>query len=109
MTAEFAKEAERQGRMIIKEPIFLVESRADGEMWYYIPAIGVPQSMDCYESLEMLKKWLKGTKMHDKVFLIYDDLRILPRWIDHLDWMNQYLEVKTIKKQEFITWIQSTM
>lgn len=109
LTAEFAKEAERQGRMIIKEPIFLVESRADGEMWYYIPAIGVPQSMDCYESLEMLKKWLKGTKMPDKVFLIYDDLRILPRWIDHLDWMNQYLLVKTIKKQEFITWIQSTM
>lgn len=109
LTAEFAKEAERHGRMILKEPMFLVESRTDGQTWYYIPAIGVPQSIDCYESLEMLKKWMQGTKMPEKVFLIYDDLRILPRWIDHLDWMNQYLEVKTIKKQEFMTWIQSTM
>ena len=108
LTAEFVKEAKRQGRIIIKEPMFLVEMRTDGGVWYYIPAIGVPQSMDCYESLEMLEKWLHGSKMPDKVFLIYDDLRVLPRWIAHLDWMNQYLEVKTIKKQEFTSWLQST-
>ena len=108
LTAEFVKEAMRQGRKIIKEPMFLVEMRTDGGVWYYIPAIGVPQSMDCYESLEMLEKWLHGSKMPDKVFLIYDDLRVLPRWIAHLDWMNRYLEVKTIKKQEFTSWLQST-
>lgn len=108
LTAEFVKEAERQGRTIIKEPMFLVEMRTDREVWYYIPAIGVPQSMDCYESLEMLKKWLHGSKIPNKVFLIYDNLRVLPRWIAHLDWMNQYLEVKTIKKQEFALWLQST-
>lgn len=108
LTAEFVKEAERQGRVIIKEPMFLVEMRGDDKAWYYIPAIGVPQSMDCYESLEMLNKWMRGGKMPDKVFLIYDDLRVLPRWIAHLDWMNKYLEVKTIKKQEFTKWLQST-
>ena len=108
LTTEFVKEAERQGRTIIKEPMFLVEMRTDREVWYYIPAIGVPQSMDCYESLEMLKKWLYGSKIPDKVFLIYDNLRVLPRWIAHLDWMNQYLEVKTIKKQEFASWLQLT-
>jgi hypothetical protein len=108
LTAEFAKEAELQGRTIVKEAMFLVESRPDGKIWYYIPAIGVPQSMDYYESSEILKKWVQKNKIPDKVFLIYDDLRILPRWISHLDWMNNYLIVKSIKKQEFTTWIKST-
>ena len=109
LTAEFAKEAERQGRTILKEHIFLVEKRKDGKKWYYIPAIGVPQSMDYYESTETIKQWISGNNLPDKVFLIYDDLRILPKWISHLDWMDNYLEVKSIKKQNFTTWIQSTM
>ena len=106
LTAEFVKEAERQGRTIVKGPVFLVETRQNGKKWYYIPAIGVPQSMDCYESREMLKKWLVGGGMPDKLFLIYDDMRILPKWIAHLDWMNESLEVKTIKKQEFELWLK---
>lgn len=109
LTAEFAKEAERQGRTILKEHIFLVEKRKDGKKWYYIPAIGVPQSMDYYESTVTIKQWISGNNLPDKVFLIYDDLRILPKWISHLDWMDNYLEVKSIKKQNFTTWIQSTM
>lgn len=108
LTAEFVKEAERQGRAIIKEPMFLVEKRQDGKLWYYFPIIGVPQSMDCYESQKMLKQWLPEDKMPEKVSLIYDDMRILPKWIAHLDWMREYLIVKTIKKQEFELWLKST-
>ena len=105
LTGEFVKEANRQGRTIIKEPTFLVEQMADGNFWYYIPAIGVPQSMDCFESVKMLERW--NGKMPEKVFLIYDDLSILPRWIEHLVWMNNYLEVKTIKMQEFESWLKT--
>lgn len=108
LTAEFVKEAERQGRAIVKEPMFLVEQRQNGKLWYYIPIIGVPQSMDCYESQEMLKQWLPKDKMPEKVSLIYDDMRILPKWIAHLDWMREYLIVKTIKKQEFELWLKTT-
>lgn len=104
LTGEFVKEANRQGKTIIKEPAFLVEKMSDGNFRYYIPAIGVPQSTDCHESLKMLERW--GGKMPDKVFLIYDDLSVLPRWIEHLDWMNKYLEVKTIKMQEFESWLK---
>ena len=108
LTAEFVKEAERQGRTIVKEPMFLVEQRQNGKLWYYIPIIGVPQSMDCYESQEMLKQWLPKDKMPEKVSLIYDDMRILPKWIAHLDWMREYLIVKTIKKREFELWLKTT-
>jgi hypothetical protein len=105
LTGEFVKEARRQGRTIIKEPTFLVEQMEGGKHWYYIPAIGVPQSWDCYESVKMLERW--NNALPEKVFLIYDDLSILPRWIAHLEWMNRYLEVKTIKMQEFESWLKA--
>ena len=105
LTSEFVKEANRQGRTIIKEPIFLVEKMGGGEYWYYIPAIGVPQSWDCYESVKLLERWNKT--IPQKVFLIYDDLSVLPRWIAHLEWMNNYLEVKTIKMQKFESWLKT--
>lgn len=106
LTAEFMKEAKRQGRSIVKGPVFLIETRQNGKKWYYFPAIGVPQSMDCYESRETLKKWLVCGVMPDRLYLIYDDMRILPKWIAYLDWMNESLEVKTIKKQEFESWLK---
>ena len=106
LTAEFVKEATRQKRSIIKEPTFLVERREGDRYWYYIPAIGVPQSVAFQESQKMLSRW--GITKPERVYLIYDDLSILPQWIEHLDWMSDYLEVKTIKKQEFASWLQKT-
>ncbi len=105
LTGEFVKEASRQGRTIIKEPAFLIEEMGGGDYRYYIPAIGVPQSWDCYESVRMLERW--NNKTPQKVFLIYDDLSVLPRWIEHLEWMNKYLDVKTIKMQEFESWLKT--
>jgi len=104
LTGEFVKEAERQGRTIIKEPSFLVEQKQNGEFWYYIPAIGVPKSEDCHESVKMLERW--NGALPKKVYLIYDDLSILPRWIKHLEWLNEYLEVKTIQKRDFESWLK---
>ena len=59
--------------------------------------------MDYHESLIMLEKLL-NVKV-ESVYLIYDDLSILPKWIEHLDWMDKYLEVKTIKKHDFGEWL----
>ena len=106
LTAEFVKEAAHHKRSIIKEPAFLVEQRTNEKFWYYIPAIGVPQSINFQESIKMLSRW--GVTKPERVYLIYDDLSILPQWIEHLDWMSDYLEVKTIKKQEFALWLQKT-
>lgn len=105
LTGEFIKEAKRQGRIIIKEPTFLVEQIEDNKFYYYMPTIGVPQSWDCYESEKMLESW--NDTFPKKVFLIYDDLSILPEWIKHLEWMNKYLEVQTIKMQDFELWLKT--
>ena len=102
LKGEFIKEAVRQGRNIVSEPLHLVEQTKNGYVCY-IPTIGVPQSVDYHESLIMLEKLL-NVKV-ESVYLIYDDLSILPKWIEHLDWMDKYLEVKTIKKHDFGEWL----
>ena len=102
LKGEFIKEAVRQGRNILSEPLHLAEQTKNGYV-YYIPTIGVPQSVDYHESLIMLEKLVK--EKVEGVFLIYDDLSILPMWIDHLDWMDKYLEVRTIKKHDFGEWL----
>ena len=104
LVGEFIKEAQKVGRVMIQEYKYLVERLEDNNVNVFIPAVGVPQSYDCFESLQF-KALLKNPKT--SIYLIYDDLRIKRRWIDHLDWLNQSLEVKTIKKNDFSLWLQS--
>ena len=106
LTAEFVKEANRQGRTVIKAPTFLVEEHSSGHIWYYIPAIGVPQSIDFQNSQDLLSEWKIDNP--EKVFLIYDDFSVLPQWIKHFDWISNYLEIKAIKKQDFALWLEKT-
>ena len=104
LKGEFIKEARRCGRNIISESCYLVEKINNDKYLYYIPTIGVPQSIDCHESSIMLEGLVNGKV--DELYLIYDDLSVLSRWIEHLDWMNNFLLVKTIKKQEFKKWFE---
>ena len=104
LVGEFIKEAQKVGRVMIQEYKYLVERLTDGNVNVFIPAVGVPQSYDCFESLQF-KDLLKNPQT--KVHLIYDDLRIKRRWIEHLDWLNKSLEVQTIKKNEFSLWLQN--
>ena len=67
--------------------------------------IGIPQSLDCNQSAE-LKKEITDYEIVS-IYLLYDNIRIRQKWIKHLDWLNDYLEVKTIKKQEFDKWLQT--
>lgn len=104
LVGEFISEAEKQGKQLIQEYVYLIEHIDGDGMRIFIPAVGVPQSYDCFESLRF-KKHLAGNKV--EIYLIYDDLRVKKAWIQHLDWLNDSsLEVKTIKKKEFTLWLQ---
>jgi hypothetical protein len=104
LVGEFIKEALKVDKSLVQEYKYLVERKDDGDVNVFIPAVGVPQSYDCYESLQF-KELLRNPKT--KIHLIYDDLRIKKRWIEHLDWLNVSLEVKTIKKKDFALWLQN--
>lgn len=102
LVGEFIKEAQKVGRTLIQEYKYLVERMDGDELNVFIPAVGVPQSYDCYDSLRF-KDLLNNPDSH--IYLIYDDLRIKRKWIDHLDWLNNSLEVQTIKKNAFSQWL----
>lgn len=105
LVGEFIKEASKVGRQLVQEYKYLVEYD-EGELKnVFIPAVGVPHSYDCYNSLEF-KEILECPDI--KLHLIYDDLRIKRSWIDHLDWLNNSIEVKTIKKNDFALWLQNS-
>lgn len=104
LVGEFIKEAQKVGRVMIQEYKYLVERLEDNNVNVFIPAVGVPQSYDCFESLQF--KFLLKNPM-TRIYLIYDDLRIKRKWIEHLDWLNKSLEVQTIKKNDFSLWLQN--
>lgn len=68
----------------------------------YIPTVGIPQSINCQNSQKLTAKIEKGEI--NSIHLIYDEMSIRDYWLEHLDWLNNYLEIKTIKKQEFNNW-----
>ena len=106
LITEFRNIAEKNNRMVTVQPEkILTENRPNGEHIIYIPTIGIAQSTSC-QSAE-IKKELMG---YDEVSirLIYDDLRIRDRWLKHLDWLNDNFkkDIKTLKKQDFESWLQ---
>ena len=102
LISEFLETAKKYGREIIQQPQrFLTEEKEEGMKRVFIPTVGIPQSINCDQSRE-IKKELQEI---DEIHLIYDDLRIRDKWLGHLDWLNNYLDVKTLKKQNFDKWL----
>ena len=107
LITEFRNIAHRLGKKVVVQPErFLTEDLTNGIRRIYIPTIGIPQSTSC-QSAEIRKELLNyGNNVSIK--LIYDDLRIREKWINHLEWLNKNLnvDIKTLKKQDFESWLQ---
>jgi hypothetical protein len=105
LITEFRNIAEQCGREVIVQPEkFLTEDLPSGKRIVYIPTIGIPQSTSC-QSAEIKKELYRHNDV--SIRLIYDDLRIREKWINHLDWLNDNFkkDIKTLKKQDFQTWL----
>jgi hypothetical protein len=106
LITEFLNIARKFGKQVNLQPErFITEDIADQKRRIFIPSVGIPQSIDCNQSSE-LKKEIREYSV-DEVYLIYDDVRIREKWLKHLGYLNEYLDVKTIKKQEFDSWLQN--
>jgi hypothetical protein len=69
-------------------------TRADGRVLAVIPAVGVPTS----DRINAMFDAITGTVTDSYgVWIIYDDRGILSTWIQHLDWLDHHLPVRTIK------------
>ncbi|HTN18470.1 MAG TPA: toll/interleukin-1 receptor domain-containing protein [Chitinophagaceae bacterium] len=105
LITEFLNAARKNGKTVNIQPErFITEELGGNKRRIFIPSVGIPQSIDCYQSSE-LRKEIKEFAV-DEVYLVYDDVRIREKWLKHLNYLNKYLDVKTIKKQEFDIWLQ---
>lgn len=107
LITEFRSIAQQNGRNIAVQPEkFLTEDLADGTRVLYVPTIGIPLSTSCQTA--EIKKELHGYK-DVSIRLIYDDLRIRDKWLNHLDWLNDNFkkDIKTLKKQDFQSWLKT--
>lgn len=105
LITEFLNIARKNGKNVSIQPErFITEEIAINKRRIFIPSVGIPQSMD-YNQSSVLKKEIKEYSV-DEVYLIYDNIRIREKWLKHLEYLNEYLDVQTIKKQEFDLWLQ---
>lgn len=106
LITEFRNIALQCGRKITVQPEKFMTEEINGRRIIYIPTIGVPQSTSC-QSAEIRHEFDKSP--NTSIRLIYDDLRIRDKWLNHLDWLNDNFkkEIKTLKKQEFKSWLET--
>ncbi|MFV0166726.1 toll/interleukin-1 receptor domain-containing protein [Empedobacter falsenii] len=107
LITDFRNIAKDCGRDVVVQPEKFLTEEIDGRKIIYIPTIGVPQSTSC-QSAEIRHEFEK--QVNTSIRLIYDDLRIRDKWLKHLDWLNDNFkkEIKTLKKQEFKSWLETT-
>lgn len=109
LITDFRNTADECGRNITVQPEkFLTEDLPSGKRIIYIPTIGIPQSTSC--QIAEIRHEIEVNK-NTSIRLIYDDLRIRDKWLKHLDWLNGNFkkDILTLKKQEFKSWLQSTI
>lgn len=105
LITEFLNTARKYGKKVNIQPERFITEEIEGKKRrIFIPSVGIPQSFDCNTSSK-LKKEISEYSVKE-VYLIYDDIRIREKWLNHLSYLNEYLDVKTIKKQEFDIWLQ---
>lgn len=78
---------------------YITQSLSNGKTKVFIPTIGIPQSINCHNSEKLISKI--ENKEIDSITLIYDEMSIRNYWLEHLDWLNVQLKIKTLKKQDF--------
>jgi len=105
LITEFLNIARKNGKNMTLQPErFITEEIKGNKRRIFIPSVGIPQSID-YNQSSVLKKEIKDYLV-DEVYLIYDNVRIREKWLKHLEYLNEFLDVKTLKKQEFESWLQ---
>lgn len=78
---------------------YITQLLNNGKIKVYIPTIGIPQSINCHNSQKLINKI--ENKEIESITLIYDEMSIRNYWLEHLDWLNKYLEIKTLRKLDF--------
>lgn len=104
LISNFLNIGKKAGKNLTLQPErFITEDMGNDKRRIFIPSVGIPQSTDYNQSSE-LKKEITDHSV-EGVYLLYDNVRIREKWLKHLDYLNEHLDVETIKKQNFQEWL----
>ena len=102
---EFISAANKAGIKVDLQPNkFITLQCSDGKELVIIPTVGVLKAF-VYNQSEKLVSRIKSTNVVE-VYLLYDHRNIREKWLSHLDWLDNYLPVKTIKIVEVEKWLK---
>lgn len=103
---EFIASSNRVGKKAdLQSEKFITIKRTDGKEVVIIPTVGVPQAFTYNQSEELVAR----IKFQNTVeaYLLFDHRNIREKWIKHLDWLDNYLPVKTIKIVKAEEWLKT--
>lgn len=104
--AEFIASSNRIGKKAdLQSEKFITIKRNDGKELVIIPTVGVPQAFTYNQSEELVAR-IKSKNVAG-AFLLFDHRNIREKWIKHLDWLDNYLPVKTIKIVKAEEWLKT--
>lgn len=103
---EFIASSNRVGKKAdLHSEKFITIKRSDGKELVIIPTVGVPQAFTYNQSEELVAR-IKSKNVAG-AFLLFDHRNIREKWIKHLDWLDNYLPVKTIKIVKVEEWLKT--
>lgn len=102
---EFIASSNRVGKKAdLQSEKFITIKRSDGKELIIIPTVGVPQAFTYNQSEELVAR-IKS-KNTVEAYLLFDHRNIREKWLKHLDWLDNYLPVKTIKIVKAEEWLR---
>jgi len=103
---EFISSANKVGKKAdLQSEKFITIKRSDGKELVIIPTVGVPQAFTYHQS-EELRNRIKSKSIAE-AYLLFDHRNIREKWIKYLDWLDNYLPIKTIKIVGVEKWLKT--
>lgn len=105
IVTEFISAAKKTGVPAILHPEKIITlTKFSGQAYVMIPTVGVPQAFR-YNQAEDVAKKIAAIK-DPQIYLLYDHINIRNKWLEHLDWLDKHLPIKTIKIFDAEKWLK---
>ncbi len=105
LIAEFIAYARKLGRIVsLQSEGYMTMDSISGNQIKIIPSVGIPQAITYNESESRISS-ITSEKLSN-VYLLYDHRNVRDKWVNHLEWLDLHLPVKTIKVTNSEEWIK---
>jgi hypothetical protein len=102
---EFISAANKTGVSVNLHPEKIITlTKSTGKNYVIIPTTGVPQAFRYNLAEEVVARLSAIT--NPEIYLLFDHINIRDKWLEHLNWLDKHLPIKTIKITDVEPWLQ---